>query len=76
MGSASESSAPLPHLRLDDLLDELQARLDAARGTRDRVHGLLEAVLAVGRDWSWDRPCGTSSRRLSRWSTPSTAPSG
>ncbi|WP_328958749.1 GAF domain-containing protein [Kitasatospora purpeofusca] len=50
MGSASESSAPLPHLRLDDLLDELQARLDAARGTRDRVHGLLEAVLAVGRD--------------------------
>ncbi|MFJ9949749.1 GAF domain-containing protein [Kitasatospora sp. NPDC091207] len=50
MGSASESSAPLPQLRLDDLLDELQARLDAARSTRDRVHSLLEAVLAVGRD--------------------------
>ncbi|WP_406209299.1 GAF domain-containing protein [Kitasatospora sp. NBC_01560] len=50
MGSASESSTPLPQLRLDELLDELQARLDAARGTRDRVHSLLEAVLAVGRD--------------------------
>ncbi|WP_354638286.1 GAF domain-containing sensor histidine kinase [Kitasatospora camelliae] len=40
----------MPQLRLDDLLDELQARLDAARGTRDRIHSLLEAVLAVGRD--------------------------
>ncbi|WP_374209085.1 GAF domain-containing protein [Kitasatospora sp. A2-31] len=45
-----ESPAPVPKLRLDELLDELQARLDAARGTRDRVHSLLEAVLAVGRD--------------------------
>ncbi|MFJ9610415.1 GAF domain-containing protein [Kitasatospora sp. NPDC101176] len=50
MGSASEGSAPVPKLQLDELLDELQARLDAARGTRDRVHSLLEAVLAVGRD--------------------------
>jgi signal transduction histidine kinase len=40
----------LPQLRLDELLDELQARLDAARGTRDRVHSLLEAVLSVGRE--------------------------
>ncbi|MFF7903136.1 MULTISPECIES: GAF domain-containing protein [unclassified Streptomyces] len=40
----------LPQLRLDELLGELQARLDAARGTRDRVHSLLEAVLAVGRE--------------------------
>jgi signal transduction histidine kinase len=46
-----ESSEPhpiLPHLRLDDLLSELQGRLQAVVGTRDRVHGLLEAVLAVG----------------------------
>ncbi|MFJ7912335.1 GAF domain-containing sensor histidine kinase [Kitasatospora sp. NPDC096204] len=50
MGSASESPAPVPNVRLDELLEELQARLDAARGTRDRVHSLLEAVLAVGRD--------------------------
>ncbi|MCH0562262.1 hypothetical protein I3F60_28945, partial [Streptomyces sp. MUM 136J] len=35
----------LPQLRLDELLEELQARIDAARGTRDRVHSLLEAVL-------------------------------
>ncbi|PLW71292.1 histidine kinase, partial [Streptomyces sp. DJ] len=40
----------LPQLRLDDLLTELQAHLDSARGTRDRVHSLLEAVLAVGRE--------------------------
>ncbi|MGW1071197.1 GAF domain-containing protein [Streptomyces sp. NPDC002537] len=40
----------LPQLRLDELLEELQARLDAARGTRDRVHNLLEAVLSVGRE--------------------------
>ncbi|MFD8596773.1 GAF domain-containing protein [Kitasatospora sp. NPDC059646] len=40
----------MPQLRLDELLEELQSRLDAARGTRDRVHSLLEAVLAIGRD--------------------------
>ena len=46
-----ESSEPhpiLPQLRLDDLLSELQGRLQAVVATRDRVHGLLEAVLAVG----------------------------
>ncbi|MGW2565959.1 sensor histidine kinase [Streptomyces sp. NPDC001537] len=53
MGSPEESDAArprLPQLRLDELLEELQARLDAARGTRDRVHSLLEAVLSVGRE--------------------------
>ncbi|MGW4890894.1 sensor histidine kinase [Kitasatospora sp. NPDC004240] len=50
MGTDTPQPAPVPRLRLDELLDELQARLDAARGTRDRVHSLLEAVLAVGRD--------------------------
>ncbi|MER5642282.1 GAF domain-containing protein [Kitasatospora sp. NPDC002227] len=50
MAIAPDSPTPLPQLRLDDLLDELQSRLDAARGTRDRVHSLLEAILAVGRD--------------------------
>ena len=46
-----ESAEPhliLPHLRLDDLLSELQGRLQAVLVTRDRVHSLLEAVLAVG----------------------------
>jgi len=45
-----EARIRLPQLRLDELLGELQARLDAARGTRDRVHSLLEAVLSVGRE--------------------------
>ncbi|MDJ0344719.1 GAF domain-containing protein [Streptomyces sp. H10-C2] len=31
-------------------LDELQARLDLAREAQERVHSLLEAVLAVGRE--------------------------
>ncbi|QYX75270.1 GAF domain-containing sensor histidine kinase [Streptomyces akebiae] len=47
---AGEARVLLPQLRLDELLEELQARLDAARGTRDRVHSLLEAVLSVGRE--------------------------
>ncbi|MET7689273.1 GAF domain-containing sensor histidine kinase [Streptomyces sp. NPDC005483] len=53
MGSPQEpheARVRLPQLRLDELLEELQARLDAARGTRDRVHSLLEAVLSVGRE--------------------------
>ncbi|MEU1511080.1 GAF domain-containing sensor histidine kinase [Streptomyces sp. NPDC005811] len=50
VGSPEEARIRLPQLRLDELLEELQARLDAARGTRDRVHSLLEAVLSVGRE--------------------------
>jgi signal transduction histidine kinase len=38
----------LPHLRLDDLLAELQARLQTVVDTRDRSHALLEAVVAIG----------------------------
>ncbi|POM23555.1 Redox sensor histidine kinase response regulator DevS [Actinomadura rubteroloni] len=38
----------LPQLKLDDLLAELQARLETARSTRDRVHALLEAVVSIG----------------------------
>jgi signal transduction histidine kinase len=52
-GGLVESSEPhlmLPHLRLDDLLAELQGRVQAVLATRDRVHGLLEAVIAVGGD--------------------------
>ncbi|MEU4498546.1 GAF domain-containing protein [Streptomyces sp. NPDC023998] len=50
MGSSQDGRVRLPQLRLDELLEELQARLDAVRGTRDRVHSLLEAVLSVGRE--------------------------
>ncbi len=38
----------LPNLRLDDLLAELQVRLQAILSTRDRVNALFEAVMAVG----------------------------
>ncbi|MFK0012495.1 GAF domain-containing protein [Streptomyces sp. NPDC091027] len=40
----------VPRLRLDELLDELQVRIDEVRGARDRLNGLLEAVLSVGRE--------------------------
>ncbi|WP_338676481.1 GAF domain-containing protein [Streptomyces sp. SCSIO 30461] len=39
-----------PRMRLDELLDELRSRIDEVHGTRDRLHGLLEAVLSVGRE--------------------------
>ncbi|GAA0463377.1 sensor histidine kinase [Streptomyces olivaceiscleroticus] len=40
----------LPQLRLEQLLDELQFRLDSARATHERMQSLLEAVLSVGSD--------------------------
>ena len=43
------SSSPdfLPQLRLDELLSELQGRLQAVLGARDQMRGLLEAVIAI-----------------------------
>ncbi len=38
----------IPHLKLDDLLSQLQGRLQAVLDTRDRVNALLEAVVAIG----------------------------
>ena len=38
----------LPQLQLDELLAELQARLQVVLATRDRMRGLLEAVVAIG----------------------------
>src|SRR6185312_4982265 len=38
----------LPDLRLDELLSELQGRLQGVLATRDRVHALLKAVVAIG----------------------------
>ena len=46
-----ESPSPrpmVPHLKLDDLLAELQVRLQDVLATRDRVYALLDAVVAVG----------------------------
>ncbi|GAB1819710.1 GAF domain-containing sensor histidine kinase [Herbidospora sp. RD11066] len=40
----------VPSMRLDELLSELQTRLEAVLATRDRVHALLEAVVLIGSD--------------------------
>ena len=45
---AEDRPALLPQLQLDELLSELQARLQAVLATRDRMRGLLEAVVAIG----------------------------
>src|SRR5262245_30761289 len=42
------ATAALSGLRLDALLAEVQERLDEIIRTRDRLQGLLEAVLVVG----------------------------
>ncbi|MGW7364268.1 GAF domain-containing protein [Streptomyces sp. NPDC054841] len=49
-GDVRSESGRFPRLRLDELLEELQVRIDEVRGTRDRLDGLLEAVLSVGRE--------------------------
>jgi GAF domain-containing protein len=44
---AGSSPDFLPQLRLDELLAELQGRLQAVLGARDQMRGLLEAVIAI-----------------------------
>ena len=48
MEPAAGNHGVLPQLQLDELLLELQSRLQAILATRDRMHGLLEAVVAIG----------------------------
>jgi signal transduction histidine kinase len=43
-----KSPQRLPSLGLDELLAELQARLQAVLATRDRINALFDAVVAVG----------------------------
>lgn len=43
-----------PQFRLDALLDDLQEQVQRVRGTQNRVHTLLEAVLAIGSDLDLD----------------------
>ncbi|WP_307841534.1 sensor histidine kinase [Streptomyces endocoffeicus] len=43
-------SGVLPQLRLDELLEGLQQQVAQVRSARDRVHTLLDAVLAIGSD--------------------------
>ncbi len=45
-----DSHRILPQLRLDDLLAELQGRLQTVLATRDRVYALLDAVVLVAGD--------------------------
>ena len=45
---AFSRTEPQPSLELDQLLAELQGRLQAVMVTRDRMRGLLEAVIAIG----------------------------
>ncbi|MFJ3233635.1 GAF domain-containing protein [Streptomyces sp. NPDC086787] len=45
-----ETPGVAPQLRLDALLDDLQQQVTQVRAARDRVHTLLDAVLAVGSD--------------------------
>ena len=47
---APEPLAAVPSLHLDDLLAQLQGQLSQIVGARDRLHGLLDAVTAVGGD--------------------------
>jgi len=48
VASASSHPAVFPHLQLDELLVELQSRMQVILATRDRIRSLLEAVVAVG----------------------------
>jgi signal transduction histidine kinase len=45
----------VPRLRLDGLLEDIQAQVRLVRGTQGRLHGLLEAVLSVGRELDLSR---------------------
>ncbi|MEU5592827.1 GAF domain-containing sensor histidine kinase [Streptomyces sp. NPDC020298] len=46
----AEASGGFPQLRLDQLLEGLQQQVEQVRSARDRVHTLLDAVLAIGSD--------------------------
>jgi signal transduction histidine kinase len=47
-GAAKRPELLLPQLQLDELLAELQGRLQAVLATRDQIRGLLDAVIAIG----------------------------
>ena len=43
-------SSLLPRMQLDQLLEELQTRLQAVLAARDGMHALLDAVVSIGRE--------------------------
>ncbi|WP_320780590.1 GAF domain-containing protein [Streptomyces sp. CRN 30] len=53
-GGRGDGGPTAPRLRLDELLEGLQAQVAQVRATRDRVHTLLDAVLAIGSDLDLD----------------------
>ncbi|MGW2700076.1 sensor histidine kinase [Streptomyces sp. NPDC001340] len=48
--SGAERSGAVSPLRMDALLSELQEHVERVRGGRDRMHTLLDAVMAIGSD--------------------------
>ncbi|WP_189216089.1 MULTISPECIES: sensor histidine kinase [Streptomyces] len=48
--SGAQRPGPVPPLRMDALLSELQEHVERVRGGRDRMQTLLDAVMAVGSD--------------------------
>ncbi len=48
LGTSDHGSLVVPNLKLDELLNQLQVRLQAVLDTRDRVNALLEAVVGIG----------------------------
>jgi signal transduction histidine kinase len=50
VGTSERGPNIVPHLRLDELLSQLQLRLGEVLDTRDRIGALLEAVVGIGSD--------------------------
>ena len=50
MAEPADPTSVTPALHLDELLGQLRDQLAKVIGARDRLHGLLEAVVAVGGD--------------------------
>ncbi|HEX6312397.1 MAG TPA: GAF domain-containing protein [Acidimicrobiia bacterium] len=51
-GEQPSADAVVPSLHLDELLHQLLGNIQSVVSTRDRLHGLLEAVVAVASDLS------------------------
>lgn len=50
METSEQGPIIVPHLKLDELLSQLQLRLTEVLDTRDRINALLEAVVGIGSD--------------------------
>lgn len=62
-GDGTPVRRPLSHLHLTELLLEIQDRVDQIVRGRDRLDGLVEAMLVVTSDWTSTRRCGQSCTR-------------